>query len=1322
MSRLFARGLLLLGLLMSMPVWAQEVPISGAEYFLNSDPGEGLGTAISGSFGGTTAELEFNVETSELEPGSHVVYVRMQDAEGVWGHPRSAALRVAAEETGEAPSIVAAEYFLNSDPGEGSGTAIDGSFDGATAELDFNVETSDLEPGSHVVHVRMQDEDGVWGRPRSAVLRVVAEEIEEAPSIVAAEYFLDSDPGEGSGTAIEGSFDRATVDLDFNVETSDLEPGSHVVHVRMQDKDGIWGRPRSAVLRVVAEETGEAPSIVAAEYFINSDPGEGSGTAIEGSFDGSTVDLEFDVETSDLEPGSHAVHVRMQDEDGVWGRPKPVVVKVTPAGEEPEAPAIVAAEYFIDHDPGEGSGIAIEGSFDGATVELEFDVETSDLEPGSHAVHVRMQDAEGIWGRPKPVAVKVTAADGEAEAPAIVAAEYFIDHDPGEGQATPLDPEDGAFDSATEVGEVEVSVEGLATGRHEVYVRMQDENGVWGRAQGRVFDIRETPSDGEAEHHIATAEYFIDTDPGEGNGIPMTPADGAFGGSFEDVAGQIETADLRIGNHTVFVRMQDEEGTWGKTRSIQFTVDEPPPEKPEMAVDDTGPHDFGTLRVDTKAEWTFTVSNAASAEDTLKVRSITVDAPFSVSPEAFSLAPGQSRRVVVTYFPTEEGTHIQKLVVRSNDTKTPKLEISLTGEAVPEQPDLVVSTPTNGHDFGAVRIGSTGEWTLVVSNEGVDTLRVLALSTEEPFAASPASFNVLPGESQEVSVTYEPTEEGVQSGILHIRSNDPDRRELDIQLSGEAVEFGVPVAAVTTPDGEQSGQVTIEFSIEDEDNSVVNAVFAYEMAGTQQTATVSGDTGDLTSDQYGGGKTLTVVWDTDTDLGSQDVVARFVITVKDADHPDGKQAITADFRVDNNLPPSAELTAPTDPVGRVVEVAYTLNDPEQDVLSLIGEYSTDGGTTWNEATIVNETTDITRYESSTLWDAFADLGYGSFAVRFRLTPSDNDPGSAGEAELTVTHLVGDYNGDQQIEFEDLTLFLMAWNRSPKDTNADIGPATGSVPDLTPAFDGALDFEDVVVLIQMWNWSVGLYPPASKPVLAQVGPDVLQVAEPELVDDAVRLDLRLFGGSLLAAGFEVHYDPEVWQLTEVTPGDAFPDPAGVLVLRRERAPGQVVVQLGSLSGPTREAGLLVQFHFAPKGQGQGKISPTASDKVSISYDLRDADGLRYGAGTLSRNIRPVPETFFLSANVPNPFNPSTRIAYGLPEPAVVGCILYDVLGRQVAMLLPQSFQRAGYYQISWDGRDALGREVGSGVYLVRLLARAADGSGMQVRTRRLMLLR
>ncbi len=90
-------------------------------------------------------------------------------------------------------------------------------------------------------------------------------------------------------------------------------------------------------------------------------------------------------------------------------------------------------------------------------------------------------------------------------------------------------------------------------------------------------------------------------------------------------------------------------------------------------------------------------------------------------------------------------------------------------------------------------------------------------------------------------------------------------------------------------------------------------------------------------------------------------------------------------------------------------------------------------------------------------------------------------------------------------------------------------------------------------------------------------------------------------------------------------------------------------------------------------------------------------------------------FTLSQNHPNPFNPETVIGYTLSEASNVQLVIYNLLGQEVRMLVNGS-QAAGQYQVRWDGRDALGRQVTSGVYLYRLL------SGTDVAVRKMILIK
>jgi flagellar hook assembly protein FlgD len=75
---------------------------------------------------------------------------------------------------------------------------------------------------------------------------------------------------------------------------------------------------------------------------------------------------------------------------------------------------------------------------------------------------------------------------------------------------------------------------------------------------------------------------------------------------------------------------------------------------------------------------------------------------------------------------------------------------------------------------------------------------------------------------------------------------------------------------------------------------------------------------------------------------------------------------------------------------------------------------------------------------------------------------------------------------------------------------------------------------------------------------------------------------------------------------------------------------------------------------------------------------------------------------LGQNHPNPFNPTTRISYVVPDgaPQRVSLVIYNVSGARVRTLVDEA-RPAGRHEAFWDGRDDRGTQVGSGVYFYRM---------------------
>lgn len=127
----------------------------------------------------------------------------------------------------------------------------------------------------------------------------------------------------------------------------------------------------------------------------------------------------------------------------------------------------------------------------------------------------------------------------------------------------------------------------------------------------------------------------------------------------------------------------------------------------------------------------------------------------------------------------------------------------------------------------------------------------------------------------------------------------------------------------------------------------------------------------------------------------------------------------------------------------------------------------------------------------------------------------------------------------------------------------------------------------------------------------------------------------------------------------------------------------------------------------------RVRVVARDAAGLAaYDDSDANFSVVDPGS---GIVDAPRALALRQNMPNPFNPVTRIAYSIPRPAYVRLTIYDVNGRVVRSLVDRSMVADDYVSV-WDGRTDGGGEAASGIYLYRL---TADGTELE---RKMILLR
>jgi hypothetical protein len=217
-------------------------------------------------------------------------------------------------------------------------------------------------------------------------------------------------------------------------------------------------------------------NITAAEYFIDTDPGFGAATPITITAANNIPALIASVNLTGVTPGVHQLRVRTRDANGYWS----ITASQTFENLQPlysngsTLVNITAAEYFIDTDPGVGAATNIPVSPAANINNLLVSIDlTGTGTPGNKLLFVRSMDANGKWSISNTtqfnnaVYIYPPAATASGN---ITAMEYYIDTDPGFGNATPITVPGNTGDVNNYAVNLNLSGS-LSVGFHYLYIR-----------------------------------------------------------------------------------------------------------------------------------------------------------------------------------------------------------------------------------------------------------------------------------------------------------------------------------------------------------------------------------------------------------------------------------------------------------------------------------------------------------------------------------------------------------------------------------------------------------------------------------------------------------------------------------------------------------------------------------------------------------------------------------------------------------------------------------------------------------------------------------
>ncbi len=228
---------ILFALMLFIAYSAHTQQIVGAEYFFDTEPGVGNATPLAIT-PGDSVEFTAPIPIGDLSAGFHYFLLRLQNDEGRWGIAEQRSFYVRPfhpiDET-----IVAAEYFIDTEPGYGNGIPLGISAPGDSIEQNFVIPMDNPGSGFHYFFLRVKNQTGYWSTVDQRSFYVVAvNEIQN--QIVSGEFFVDIEPGVGNGTAFNIDNPTDSIETDIALNLPELGIGTHILYIRLRNAEGKW--------------------------------------------------------------------------------------------------------------------------------------------------------------------------------------------------------------------------------------------------------------------------------------------------------------------------------------------------------------------------------------------------------------------------------------------------------------------------------------------------------------------------------------------------------------------------------------------------------------------------------------------------------------------------------------------------------------------------------------------------------------------------------------------------------------------------------------------------------------------------------------------------------------------------------------------------------------------------------------------------------------------------------------------------------------------------------------------------------------------------
>jgi hypothetical protein len=270
---------------------------------------------------------------------------------------------------------------------------------------------------------------------------------------------------------------------------------------------------------------------------------------------------------------------------------------------------------------------------------------------------------------------------------------------------------------------------------------------------------------------------------------------------------------------------------------------------------------------------------------------------------------------------------------------------------------------------------------------------------------------------------------------------------------------------------------------------------------------------------------------------------------------------------------------------------------------------------------------------------------------------------------------------------------------PGFSECDVGPTDDWSRFGIPLPDDVVDFEDLMIFAMNYE----AVSPRAVPFLPSPGAAqelAVSVEERSLSGSGeVELSLVLSGNVAEVKGLScfLRYETEELQFVSARLSTDMSSPLGEVFFWHGCEGGRIAMDLAVLGTDVTVGG---------SGEVAVVTFGELSDEYAVEIECADLRGARNGSVEAElegfESGQAVPTEFRLCQNVPNPFNPLTRITYHVPRESAVSIRVYDVGGRLVRTLF-DGVADPGRHAAVWDGLSDSGVSVSSGVYFCTMEA-------------------